>query len=154
MPMRCTEHQDAFIWVVYLVREKDEWGKALFANVEWLWVSFCEISIFPSYPSDINRTAYIAGWQAHHHHQLCFFISNSYKRLSWWWCVCHPSFLTIKSASNDYDVSRGISATRPHFSAPICRNLLVYWNQPHPSPTSSKQPQGIYFEWNLIRVYF
>ena len=27
---------------------------------------------FRSYPSDINRTAYIAGWQAHHHHQLCF----------------------------------------------------------------------------------
>ena len=34
MPMRCTEHQDAFVWVVYLVGEKDEWGKALFANVE------------------------------------------------------------------------------------------------------------------------
>ena len=34
----------------YLVREKDERGKALFANVE--------------------GTAYIVGWQAHHHHQL------------------------------------------------------------------------------------
>ena len=34
MPMRCTEHQDAFVWVVYLVGEKDEQGKALFANVE------------------------------------------------------------------------------------------------------------------------
>ena len=34
MPMRCTEHQDAFVWVVYLVGEKDERGKALFANVE------------------------------------------------------------------------------------------------------------------------
>ena len=34
MPMRCTEHQDAFVRVVYLVREKDERGKALFANVE------------------------------------------------------------------------------------------------------------------------
>ena len=34
MPVRCTEHQDAFVWVVYLVGEKDEWGKALFANVE------------------------------------------------------------------------------------------------------------------------
>ena len=33
MPMHCTEHQDAFVWVVYLVREKDERGKALFANV-------------------------------------------------------------------------------------------------------------------------
>ena len=34
MPMRCTEHQDAFVWVVYLVGEKDERGKALFANLE------------------------------------------------------------------------------------------------------------------------
>ena len=34
MPMRCTEHQDAFVWVVYLVTEKVERGKALFANVE------------------------------------------------------------------------------------------------------------------------
>ena len=34
MPMRCTEHQDAFVWVVYLVGEKDEQGKALNANVE------------------------------------------------------------------------------------------------------------------------
>ena len=52
--------------------EKDERGKALFANVEWVWVSFCKIPLFPSYPSDINRTSYIAGWQAHHHHQLYF----------------------------------------------------------------------------------
>ena len=34
MPMRCTEHKDAFVWVVYLVGEKDERGKALFENVE------------------------------------------------------------------------------------------------------------------------
>jgi len=34
MPMHCTEHQDAFLWVVYLVGEKDELGKALFASVE------------------------------------------------------------------------------------------------------------------------
>ena len=34
MPMRCTEHQDAFVWVVYLVGEKDERGNALFANAE------------------------------------------------------------------------------------------------------------------------
>jgi len=34
MPMCCTEHQDAFVWVVYLVGEKDEWGNALFANAE------------------------------------------------------------------------------------------------------------------------
>ena len=34
MPVRCTEHQDAFVWVVYLVREKAEQGKALFVNVE------------------------------------------------------------------------------------------------------------------------
>ena len=26
--VRSTEHQDAFVWVVYLVREKDERGKA------------------------------------------------------------------------------------------------------------------------------
>ncbi len=34
MPMRCTEHQDAFVGEVYLVGEKDERGNALFANVE------------------------------------------------------------------------------------------------------------------------
>ena len=34
MPMRCTENQDAFVWVVYVVGEKDEQEKALFANVE------------------------------------------------------------------------------------------------------------------------
>ena len=59
MPMHSTEHQD-------------DRGEALFAIVESVWVSFCKISIFPSYPSDINRMAYIAGWQAHHHHQICF----------------------------------------------------------------------------------
>ena len=32
--MRCTENQDAFVRVVYLVGEKDEREKALFANVE------------------------------------------------------------------------------------------------------------------------
>ena len=34
MPMHCTEHQDAFVWEVYLVGEKDERGNALFANAE------------------------------------------------------------------------------------------------------------------------
>ena len=34
MPMRCTEHQDAFVSEVYLVGEKDERGNALFANAE------------------------------------------------------------------------------------------------------------------------
>ena len=33
MTMRCT-HQDAFVSVVYLVGEKDERWKALFANLE------------------------------------------------------------------------------------------------------------------------
>ena len=37
-----------------------------------VWVSFCKIAIVSSYLSDMNRTAYIAGWQAHHHHQLRF----------------------------------------------------------------------------------
>ena len=69
MPVRRTEHQDAFVWVVYLVGEKDERGKAVSANVER---SAGKLSYFPSYPLDIDRTAYIAGWQAHHHHQLCF----------------------------------------------------------------------------------
>ena len=64
MPMRCTEHQD-------LVGEKDEQGKALFANVV---KSVGKLPYFPSYLSDINRTAYIAGWQAQHHQQLRFFI--------------------------------------------------------------------------------
>ena len=34
MPVRYMEHEDAFVWVVYLVGEKDERGKALSANVE------------------------------------------------------------------------------------------------------------------------
>ena len=33
-PMRCMQHQDAFIRVVYLVGDEDERGKALYANVE------------------------------------------------------------------------------------------------------------------------
>ena len=59
MPVRCTEHQD-------LVGEKDERSKALSANVER---SAGKLS---SYPLDIDRTAYIVGWQAHHHHQVSF----------------------------------------------------------------------------------
>ena len=62
MPVRCTEHQD-------LVGEKDERGKALSANVER---SAGKLSGFPSYPLDIDRTAYIAGWQAHDHQRQCF----------------------------------------------------------------------------------
>ena len=34
MPMRCMEHQDAFVREVYLLGEKDERGNALFANAE------------------------------------------------------------------------------------------------------------------------
>ena len=34
MPVHFPEHQDAFVRVVYLVGEKDEWGKALSTNVE------------------------------------------------------------------------------------------------------------------------
>ena len=66
MPVHCTEHQD-------LVGEKDELGKALSANVER---SADKLSYFPSYPLDIDQTAYIAGWQAHHHHQLCFLLNR------------------------------------------------------------------------------
>ena len=51
MPVRCTEDQD-------LVGEKDKRGKALSANVER---SAGRLSKFPSYPLDIDRTAYIAG---------------------------------------------------------------------------------------------
>ena len=51
MPVRCTEDQD-------LVGEKDERGKALSANVER---SAGKLSQFPSYPLDIDQTAYIAG---------------------------------------------------------------------------------------------
>ena len=66
MPVRCTEDQD-------LVGEKDERGNALSANVV---KSAGKLPYFPSDPSDINRTAYIAGWQAHHHHQLCFLLNR------------------------------------------------------------------------------
>ena len=41
--------------------EKDEGGKALFANLERGMCIFLQNShLFPSYLSDINRTAYIA----------------------------------------------------------------------------------------------
>ena len=66
MPVRCMKNQD-------LVGEKDERRTALSANVER---SVGKLSQFPSYPLDIDRTAHIAGWQAHHHHQLCFFIGR------------------------------------------------------------------------------
>ena len=36
---------------------------------------FVKFSLFALYPSDIDRTVYIAGWQAHHHHQLGFYKS-------------------------------------------------------------------------------
>ena len=50
----------------------------------------------------------------------------SYKRLSWWWwCVCHPSFLTIRSTSNGCEVSCGIFAIITHFSALICRKPII-----------------------------
>ena len=62
MLVRCMEHQD-------LVGEKDERGKALSANVVKI---VGKLPYFPSYPSDINRMTYIAGWQAHHHHQRYF----------------------------------------------------------------------------------
>ena len=47
MPMRSTEHQDAFVWVVYLVREKAGRGKALLYLRTWrdVLVYFCKISI-------------------------------------------------------------------------------------------------------------
>ena len=64
MLVRCTEDQD-------LVGEKDERGNALSSIVKR---SAGKLSQFPSYPLDIDRTAYIAGWQAHDHHRLCFFI--------------------------------------------------------------------------------
>ena len=55
--------------------EKDERGNALFANAErGVGIFFAKLPQFHSYPSDINRMTYIAGWQEHHHHQLCFFI--------------------------------------------------------------------------------
>ena len=71
MPVHCTEDQD-------LVGEKDEREKALSANVV---KSASKLPYFPSYPSDINWTTYIAGWQAHHHHQLYFFIPTLIKSI-------------------------------------------------------------------------
>ena len=56
MPVRCTEHQDAFVWVVYLVTEKVERGKALFANVERWYVSNVSI-IF-----DCSMLPYLLFW--------------------------------------------------------------------------------------------
>ncbi len=62
-----TEHQDAFVWVVYLVREKDDQGKASFANVEgmpnyghdalkinWVWVGGTPCGKMPVWASSIT----------------------------------------------------------------------------------------------------
>ena len=43
-----------------------------------VWVPFCKIAIVSFLFVRYNRTAYIAGWQAHHHHQLCFYRSVFY----------------------------------------------------------------------------
>ena len=108
-------------------------------------------SYYPAYleekapPSVSNRYFYLSiepRSRTKCYNLYMFLYSYSYKRLSWWWwCVCHLSFLTIRSASNGCEVSCGIFATIAHFSAPICRNPLLSWKQPHPSLTSSKQPE-------------
>ena len=75
----------------------------------------------------------------------------SYKRLSWWWwCVCHPSFLTIRSASNGCEVSCGIFATIAHFSAPICRKPLIILKATTSLPHLIKTAREIYFEWKVL----
>ena len=77
--------------------------------------------------------------------------SYSYKRLSWWWwCVCHPSFLTIRSASNGCEVSCGIFATIAHFSAPICRKPLIILKATTSLPHLIKTAWEIYFEWKVL----
>ena len=45
MPMCCTEHQDAFVWVVYLVGEKMNKGSPYLQMWRGLWVSFFKIAI-------------------------------------------------------------------------------------------------------------
>ena len=75
----------------------------------------------------------------------------SHKRLSWWWwCVCHPSFLTIRSASNNCEVSCGIFATIAHFSAPICRKPLIILKATTSLPHLIKTAWEIYFEWKVL----
>ena len=44
-------------------------------------VSFCNIAIVSFYPSDINQTTYIAGWQAHHHTDYAFYKSRDKNRV-------------------------------------------------------------------------
>ena len=52
-----------------------------------------------------------------------FLYSYSYKRLSWlWWRVCHPSFLTIRSTSNDCEVSCCLFSPTSHFSTNLQKN--------------------------------
>ena len=83
-----------------------------------------------------------------------FLYSYSYKRLSWWrWCVCHPSFQTIRSASNGRDVSCGIFATIAHFSAPICRKPLIILKATTSLPQFIKKAWEIYFEWKVIPLF-
>ena len=45
MPMRCMEHQDAFVWVVYLVGKRMNEGRPYLQMWRGVWVSFCKIAI-------------------------------------------------------------------------------------------------------------
>ena len=45
MPMPCTEHQDAFVWVVYLVGKRMNEGMPYLQMWRGVWVSFCKIVI-------------------------------------------------------------------------------------------------------------
>ena len=53
-------------------------------------------------------------------HGSCWY---SYTRLSWWcWCICHPSFLTIRSTSNDCEVSCCLFSPTSHLSTNFQKN--------------------------------
>ena len=45
MPMSCTEHQDAFVWVVYLVGKRMNEGRPYLQMWRGVWVSFYKIAI-------------------------------------------------------------------------------------------------------------
>ena len=63
--------QDAFVWVVYLVGEKDERGNALFANVERGVGIFLQYRPSDLYPTDRKETVAILQKDTHTPLRIC-----------------------------------------------------------------------------------
>ena len=92
MPMHCMEHQDALVWVVYLVGEKDERGRPYLQMWRGVWVSFCKITIVSflsvRYRSDVLYCRMVGPPSS----PTLFCYPYSYKKHTRWWsCASHPA---------------------------------------------------------------